>query len=247
MLKLKGIADFAFDCKTATLTMEAGATLRESDVLEALKKDGFTGESFSATAPPPIAIIEASVELLARGARFDAATCRTVALQLAAALPMTSDWQVGADGRARGRFTATPPAPAALEALLLDALAKPRSAPPAADGATDGATGTAPAAVPAPAPAAAPLEWRLVRSSARLLEWPASVARANVTLAAPLAPSSWPALRTALATLEQIVAWSPGGDGTTLLVWTKEPCANLESRLSGALAPLAIAVARVDS
>lgn len=225
MLKLKGIAEFAFDCKTATLTMEAGATLRESDVLEALKKEGFTGESFSATAPPPIAIVEASVELLARGARFDAATCRTVAEQLAAALPMTSDWQVGADGRARGRFTATPPAPAALEALLLDALAKPQSTPAAA----------------------ASLEWRLVRSSARLLEWPASVARANVTLAAPLAPSSWPALRTALATLEQIVAWSPGGDGATLVIWTKEPCANLESRLSGALAPLAIAVARVDS
>ncbi len=226
MLKLKGIAEFAFDCKKATLTMEAGATLRESEVLAALQAGGFTGESFTASTPPPIAVVELAIELVEKDARFDRATCRAVAEQLASALPKTSDWHVGADGCARGRFTAAPPTLAELEGSLRDWLAKPSRA-----------TGAAPAV----------FNWRPVSASARLGEWPAEVACATATLAAPLDPARWPALRTALATLEQIVAWSPGGDGSTLVIWTKEPCANLATRLGTALAPLALSVTRVDS
>ncbi len=220
MSTLKGIASLVFDCKTATISMTAGATLLEREVIEALKKAGFAGEGFTSGAPPTRSVVELEIELLARDARFDQATCGALELQLAAALPAATEWRVGADGKARGRFAAPPPTATELEATLAKALA---SASPRATAS------------------------RVRAESTRLVEWPESAARATVTLAAPLAASQWQPVAEAIASLEQVLAWSPGGDGETLMVWTKEPCANLATRLRGVLSPLSISVSQVDS
>lgn len=94
----------AFDCKVATLTAAAGATLLEKDVVGALKTAGFESSDFAANAPPTTPVVVA--KLATKGDRFDAALGAKVEAALARALPTRLECVVAADGQLIARLPA---------------------------------------------------------------------------------------------------------------------------------------------
>jgi len=101
---VKGVATVAFDCKVATLTAAAGATLAEKDVVGALKAAGFEGQEFAANASPTTPVVVA--RLATKGDRFDAALGTKVEAAVARVLPKQLDGFVAADGQLIARLPA---------------------------------------------------------------------------------------------------------------------------------------------
>jgi hypothetical protein len=99
---LKGVSTVAFDCKVATLTMAAGSTLTEKEVVGALKTAGFESQDFAANALPMSPVVVA--RLATKGDRFDAALSAKVEAALARALPKRLECIVAADGQLIARL-----------------------------------------------------------------------------------------------------------------------------------------------
>lgn len=104
MTGLKGVATVAFDCKVATLTMSAGATLAEKEVVDALKTAGFEAQEFAANAPLTTPVVVA--RLATQGDRFDDPLGAKVVAALERALPKRLDLVVAADGQLIARLPA---------------------------------------------------------------------------------------------------------------------------------------------
>ncbi len=218
MTKLAGVADLAFDCKSATIRMAGAATLEEKVVRAAIEGAGFKTGTFAAQARPMLPVLRVRVVRNANApggggaAAVDATEPLGKAIGSAVSRPLKTD--VGADGWVIVRLLDAPlPDLAALKPLLKRELA------------------------------AIGLELATLETE----QWPATADRAVVELRRRVGAkgelATTAALAERLAALPQACAVLPHADGTSFTVFTREPCANLVARAGEQVASLGYEVA----
>lgn len=217
---LAGVADVAFDCKTATVTMKPDGTLSSEQVEKALVGAGFGMKSFRGGPPPTVVVIRARIRT-----RDGAAPTPDALADLARELPAAAELLLEPDGRltARGRPDGKDETQEKGEEREKDGTAAK----------LDVASLTAAAA-----------RRGLVVEEGETLAWPRSATTYVATLRAPPAAAARGTVRDAIEAIESVLAAIERPDGAWLVV-TKEPCAELEARLRAALKPAGLALERV--
>jgi len=188
-----------FDCKTAEVTMKAGATLASDAAEKALKDAGFGMKEFSGGPPPSIAVARARIRTK-KAAPPPAEAIVALAAELPRELSAIGELFVEPDGR----FTALVKKDAKLEVDKLAAALARRD---------------------------------LVVEGMEALSWPQSAAGYMVTVRAAAEAGKRDSTRAAIEKIDNVLAAFGDASGQSFVVYTREPCANLEARLRDALRP----------
>jgi hypothetical protein len=216
---LKDVASVAFDCKSATIVMKPGAKLEKSAIEAALKNAGFGMGEMSEGARPTFVVVRAQVAAKSAGAAPNSPPPSAAALTaLASELPRDLPAISDCFVEPDGRAT-----------LLVRDEAK---------GKVDAAS------------LRAALEKReLVLAAFEERHWPKSAASYVATVrAADAATRLRASARPAIESIDNVTAaLADRADATRFVVFTTEPCANLEAKLRDALGKAKLELVKLEA
>jgi len=216
--KLAGVGDVTFDCKTATIRMKGEATLDKAAVEKALTGAGCKIGEFTARERPSFAVV--TVTLKEIGAR-------------------------GPSGASAGTSISGAPSVAKLEQEL------PRELPELTDLFLE-SNGRATLLVregrslDEAALKAALAKRQLAAEDLSTKRWPTSAARKVAVVKEMSGVEAHAKARAAIEGISNVLAAIARPDGGSFMVFTREPCANLESRLREALRAAGLDLAGIE-